>query len=236
MSGKRKRPWQSGTTLDLWPSLPISMCYTPPPLQLSRDEDDIIATLEHFDRIFDITLTISDPLLAKSNAWMKSFSILERLCLHAPHDHSTLPSGFLGGSAVASRKLRYIVLERVVVPTLPQLLSSSRGLIRLYLGKDVLTGEGYLSPAVLTAALSAAVRLELLHVDLPSNILGEQGSTDSGLSLPELVVLPALIHFELLAEGSNEYLESLVSVIHAPLLDTICVNISQQDALPLDTS
>ena len=65
---------------------------------------------------------------------MKSFPILERLYLHAPHNHS---SGFLGGSAVASRKLRYIVLERVIVPTLLQLLSSSRGLIRLYLGKDV---------------------------------------------------------------------------------------------------
>lgn len=31
----------------------------------SRDENDIIATLEHFDRIFDITLTISDPLLER---------------------------------------------------------------------------------------------------------------------------------------------------------------------------
>ena len=223
-----------GTNLALWPPLPISICYNTHWILSHVDEEDVTATLEHSDRIFEIKLTITNSLLEKTNAWMESFPVLERLCLGSPYPYSAvLPSGFLGGSAVTFRMLRYIVLERVSVPTLPQLLLSSRGLTRLVLGKHVLAGDGFLSPAVLAAALSAAARLEFLHVYLPSNISHkEQGSTDSGLHPPNLAVLPALIHFEL--QGSSEYLEDLVSRIHAPLLESICVRISQRHAQLLE--
>lgn len=153
---------------------------------------------------------------------MEAFSSLKRLCLNPPYGHSTvIPREFLGGPTLASRRLRYIALKGISTPTLPQLLSFSRGLIRLYLGKNVLTDKGYLSPAVLTAALSTAVGLELLHVYLLSKIHDEQRSTESGLPLPKLVVLPVLTHFELQVEGSNKYLEGLASVILGPLRERI---------------
>ena len=229
MSRKRQ-----GTTLDLWPPLPIYIHYNLSFLFL-EDKNDVIAALTHPDRIFEIDLTISNWLLEKSNAWVESFPILERLSLFSSdRSYPVLPSAFLGGSALASRRLRYIELERVYVPTLPQLLLSSQNLIRLFLGKGVIADEGFLSPAVLTAVLSAVARLESLHVYLPSNIFHEQGSTDSVLPLPKFVVLPALIHLELLLRGSDDYLEDLVSRIHAPLLETICVKASEEYARPMD--
>ena len=205
-----------------------------------ENEQDIIATLERSDRILNIKLNVSNSLLEKSNVWMESFPALEYLCLRSPHEDrqpepTVLPSGFLGGPTLASRRLRYIELERIYIPTLPQLLLSSRGLIHLYLGKDVLSGDGFLSPAVLSAALSTTARLESLHVHLPYNIFHEEkGSTDSELPPPNLVVLPALTYFKSVGNGSNEYLEDLVARIHAPLLERICVGISYEDARPLD--
>ena len=132
-----------GTNLDLWPPSPISICYNLARELSPKDEQDVVAMLEHSDRIFEIKLTISNSLLKKSNALMESFPMLERLSLFSPDYGSTvLPSGFLGGPALASPRLHYIVLEGVIVPTLPQLLLSSRGLIQLYLGNKVLAGHG----------------------------------------------------------------------------------------------
>jgi len=221
-----------GTNLDLWPPLPISICYNLARELSPKDEQDVVAMLEHSDRIFEIKLTISNSLLKKSNALMESFPMLERLSLFSPdHGSTVFPSGLLGGPALTSPRLHYIVLEGVIAPTLPQLLLSSRGLIQLYLGNKVLAGHGFISPGVLAAALSAAAQLEFLHVQFHSNIHKEQGSTDYGLPPPNFVVLPSLIHFEF--HGSNVYLEDLVSRIHAPLLERICVDISQKRPRPL---
>lgn len=82
--------------------------------------------------------------------------------------------------------------------------------------------------------LSAVAQLEFLHVYLPSNIFHKQGSTDSVLPPPKFVVLIALIHLELLLRGSDEYLEDLISRIHASLLETICVKVSEEYARPMD--
>jgi len=176
---------------------------------------------------------MSDSLLEHPNVWTESFPALERLCLSWAHpDPTVLTSEFMGGPAPASRRLRYIDLEGVSLPTLPELLLSSRDLIRLYLGEHVLTGDGFLSPADLATALSAGARLELLHVYLPSNKFHEEGSTDSMLPPSNLVVLPALTFFE--SNGSSEYLEDFVSRINAPLLKRIRVNVSREPAQPLD--
>ena len=227
-----------------------------------EDEQDIIATLEHSDRSFEINLNISNSLLEKSNVWTESFPELEleHLSLRSPSEYfqpesTVLPSGFLGGPALASRSLRYILLQRITVPTLPQLLLSSRGLTHLFLGKGVLEGGGFHSPAVLSAALSTAVRLESLHLHLPSDMFHEgQESSDSESPPPNLIDLPALTYFESEGRGSNEYLEDLVSRIRAPLLERICVRIpyehlrsnlrlsqfisrtKRMSALPIDTS
>ena len=184
-----------GTTLDLWPPLPISICYER--FGSLEDEKDVIAALAHPNRISEIDLPISHSLLEKSNAWVESFPILERLSLFSPNrNYPVLSNGFLGGTALTSRRLRRIELQRVYVPTLPQLLLSSQSLNCLYLGNGVISDEGFISPAILTDALSPVAQLEFLHVYLPSKIFHEEGSTDSILSPPKLIVLPALIHLE----------------------------------------
>ena len=233
----RVRPW---TKLGLWPPLPVCIHYNLN-IELPRwDVEEAIATLEQLrDRILEIRLTISDSLLEKSNVWMESFPLLEHLYLHSPvgreHPVTVLPSGFLGGPTLASRRLRCILLEKITVPTLPQLLSSCPGLMHLFLGNGVLAGDGFISPAVLTASLSTAARLESLHVHLPSDIFHEeQESTDSELPPPNLVVLPALTYFKSEGDGSIEYLVDLVSRIHAPLLERFCVRVPSQRARPLD--
>ena len=177
---------------------------------------------------------MSESLLEKPNVWTELFPALEHLCLSWPYPEPTVsPSEFLGCPALAPRRLRCIDLEGVSLPALPQLLLSSRDLIRLYLGQDVLTGDGSLSPADLPTALSAAARLELLHIYLPSNMFHkDEGSTDSMLPPSNLVVLPALTFFE--SNGSSEYLEDFVSRINAPLLKRIRVNVSREPAQPLD--
>lgn len=225
-----------GTTLDLWPPLPISIHSGAHQTLSSKEEQNVISTLRHSDRIFDIDLSISDSLLKKSNLWMKSFSALGRLCLTSPYHQSTvLPREFLGGPTITSRRLRYITFKGVSLPTLPQLLLSSCDLIRLHLGKNVLTGDGFLSPARLATALCTAARLEFLHVHLPSKVFHkDQGSADPMISPPDLVVLPALNYFDL--KGSNKYLEDFVSRIHAPALKSIRVDISNKNAERLEFS
>jgi hypothetical protein len=228
-----------GTTLGLWPPLPICITYdSHDDMPSLEDEQDIIATLEHSDRCLEINLKISNSLSEKSNVWMEPFPELERLCLRSPSEYcqresTVLPSGFLGGSTLSSRRLRYIVLERISVPTLPHLLLSSCGLVHLFLGKGVLEGDGFHSPAVLSAALSTAARLESLHLHLPSDIFYKaQESADSELHPPNLVDLPALTYFNSEGHGSNEYLEDFVSRIRAPLLEQIYVRIPYEHARP----
>lgn len=223
------------STLDCWPALPITIWYdTDTPLSCEV-EDDVLAGLKHSDRIHNIMLPISSSMLAKSTTSVWTFPELEHLSIMSPGpdgQFTVLPHTFLGGSTPTSKRLRRITLQSISFPTLPQLLMSSCDLAYLSLGPDVFTGEGFIPSDTLASSLSTATRLKTLYIYPPSELRHtlEQRSTHSRSSFPNLIVLPSLVDIEF--DGSHEYLEDLVSRIHAPFLLDIAVHIYQKGAQP----
>ena len=183
-----------------------------------KHEDEIAAALEHVDRIYEIKVTMSNSMLEKSAAWVEaSFPALESLHLISPHpDLMVLPDAFLAAStpSVTPRRLLHIELNNIYFLTLPQLLLSSRDLVSLSLRSDSVIMTTFLSPQTITSALSAASHLNTLSLclrDWPESV---QGSVQL---LSPNHLLPALDKF--CFDGSGDYLEDLVSRIHAPLLE-----------------
>jgi len=130
----------------------------------------------------------------------------------------TLPREFLCGPTPLPR-LRTIFLRYLHLPGLPQLLSSSRGLVSLRLDSHNLIGTGSIAPEDLSTALSSTTKLEHLRITCvkhPLNLRSLNSSPDN------LVVLPALTYFHF--GDSIEYLENLVSWIHAPHLMNLIVD------------
>jgi hypothetical protein len=76
----------SRKNLDIWPTFPIIIEYTAPHWQIIRnlDEDNIIAALEHPDRVRAIRLSLTGPQLgriATALAIQEQFPVLTHLIL-----------------------------------------------------------------------------------------------------------------------------------------------------------
>ena len=195
--------------LDVWPLLPIVM-------MVHRDEkwcDNIVATLEHSDRICEIDFkSYSSWKMEKLLAAMRQpFPSLTRLKLRSRSKPAPVdPDLFLGGSAP---HLQSLCLERIPFPGLPKLLVSAPRLVDLSL-REVFD-FGYITPGAIVAGLSILTRLESLNIGFKY----PQHRTDwknRRLPLPTRALLPVLtkLHFE----GDCEYLEDLVAQIDAPFL------------------
>jgi hypothetical protein len=117
-------------TLDVWPSLPLIIRHSICPDEVLR-EDDIIAVLQHSDRVCQIDLSGLDlPLIRRLLAAMQqTFPKLTYLRLDGMP--TTIPDSFLGGSALHLRKLH---LGHNLFPSLPKLLLSATCLVDLQLG------------------------------------------------------------------------------------------------------
>ncbi len=211
-------------SLDLWPHLPISVCYPKSPHHrrlASEDEENVLAVLKHANRISEINLPMTRQLALKSATSLKaSFPILQRLQLRSQESMRPLhiPDGFLGGSAPL---LRDIHLIRTVFPALPVLLLSSQALVSLQL--DDIPNPGYFSPEDLANSLSGMAQLNTLKIRfLPPN--AHERSMDS--SPINRAILPALTEFEI--KGNCEYVEDLVSRFDAPALGQINVTFIEQ--------
>ena len=212
--------------LDLWPAFPIiidNFYYT---LSKSLDDDDnIIAALEHPDRVRCLKLTVTSSLLGKVAAVAQEpFPALTRLMLLSEGGSvSVIPSEFLGGSAP---RLRQIRLEGIPYPTLPTVLTSASDLIDLQLYRIPYTG--YISPEVMVASLAALTRLDSLSIGFESSTSrpDQSGSIRRRAASPTRVVLPALTSFKF--RGASEYLEDLVARIDTPRLDFISITYFEQ--------
>ncbi|KAI0284824.1 hypothetical protein BC826DRAFT_1179207 [Russula brevipes] len=216
---ERGKVMKHKTHLDCWPAFPIFLQYDrnyAPAAEV--DEGRFFAALKHHDRIYEMSLTMSSWMLAKSTTWAEwSFPELQYLDLR---------SAFLNGPTSAPNQLRHVRLENISVHALPQFLVHSRNLVSLSLGANIFAGERFLSPEALVAALSATTRLRLLSLQDDSSIPHpEQGSAQPP---QDLTGLPNLI--TLIFRGSVEYMEDLVSRIHAPLVKqlTVSASFSQQ--------
>jgi hypothetical protein len=131
-------------TLDVWPPLPLLIHVSDYP---TPSVDNIIAALEHSDRVCQITLEyVTSSQLGKVWAAMQN-----------PSD------SFAAGSAP---RLRYLNWDGIPHPGLPKLLLSTTNLVTLQLWN--IPHSGYFSPEKMAPPLSALINLETFWLGLQS--------------------------------------------------------------------
>ena len=149
-------------SLGLWPALPIVILYFYYDIT-TDDDDNIVAALEHPNRVCDICLDVTGSDMEKIATMMQEpFPVLKDLYIQWEDLNSpVLPAEFLGGSAPC---LRTIYLERIPFPTLPTLLVFTSDLTSLELFN--ISPDGYISPGSMVVGLTA---LPTLRVVFSSN-------------------------------------------------------------------
>ena len=206
--------------LDIWPPFPIQVTS----FHLG---DNIIAALEHRDRISKICLSLRslryEKLAAVIQEPLPALTSLELAWEVGPGDESmpALPATFLGGSAP---RLESLTLKGVPFPTLPQLLLSCNDLSELTL-HDI-SYLGYISPEAMVTGLSALTKLTCLYIGFGAAFLPDQIIQHPPLLTRTTAVLPTLKEF--LFEGFSEYLEDLLAQIDLPQLEVISVMFLRQ--------
>jgi hypothetical protein len=174
--------------------------------------DNIMAALEHHDRICDIRLRVTDSDYERlATVMQKPFPALTNLDLSSYSNvHAlVLPDTFLRDSAP---RLRSLTLTSIPFPALPQLLLSCNDLSELRLLYT--PNFGHISPEAIVTGLSALPRLTYFQIEFRSS--------QTIRLLPPLTLsvartlLPALTEFEFF--GGSEYLEDLMARIDTPQL------------------
>ncbi|KAH9174789.1 hypothetical protein EDB89DRAFT_2241552 [Lactarius sanguifluus] len=207
--------------IGIWPAFPIIVRYVEWGRSvLPNDEDNVVAALEHPDRVSYLWLIVTGSQLEKMAMVMQEpFPVLESLYIRSGGGNApVLPAKFLGGSAP---RLQYIDLYGIPFPTLPTLLLSAGDLVSLRLFN--IPPTGYIIPKAMVACLAVLPRLESMVVGFQSAI-----SRPNRISPPPATrtVLPSLTSFEF--QGASEYLEDLAAQIDSPQLDRIKINYFNQ--------
>jgi len=211
--------------LDSWPAFPIVIYYAHgyPRLTISpKDEDNIIAALEHPDRVCDVVVDATSSQLEKMAKLMREpFPVLRYLSICSQDGNVLdLPSKFLGRSAP---KLQYICLSSMAYPALPKLLLSASDLVELKLHKIPQTG--YISPKKMVRCLATLTRLKFLSIAFQSPP-SRPNRIPVVTRSKRRAVLPALT--SLFFWGVREYLEDFAARINAPRLDSIDIRYLNQ--------
>ena len=182
-------------------------------------EDDIIAALEHPDRVRSIKLAVTSSLLeVAAPVLQEPFSALTTLWLSSKDpDAPVVPDISSSGPAP---HLWQIMLEGISFPRLPTLLSSASNLVDLQL-KDI-PQSGYISPEVMATSLAPLNRLYSLCIcfKAPISRLYIRSSPASTRHVLNLVTF----NFR----GSSEYLEHLLAQIDTPRLHGIIITYFNQ--------
>jgi len=200
-----------------WPDFPIVIDYHVRGIA-PYDEDNVIAALEHPNRIITISLRLNVDVSRLEDiaaAMQGPFPVLTYLNIISDDaDIPILLSRFSGGSAP---RLETINVCGTSVPALPTLLLSASNLVDLKLNEIPQTG--YISPETLVAGLETLTRLEFLDIGFES-----PASRPDHIPLPPVTrtVLLTLTYF--VFTGASEYLEDFAARIDAPRLDMIFMN------------
>lgn len=209
--------------LNIWPPLPL-LVYAD--LLETTGVDNVVAALEHSDRVREISITIS-PLSQWEELWKGMEEPLPELTfLHLDFEHEPvliLPDSFLGGYAP---RLQSLELNYVPFPGLPKLLLSATNLAELSL--SAIPPFGYISPEAMVTGLSALTHLERLYLGFESSLPCPDRQSRR---FPTRRVLPALTRFKF--HGASAYLDDLVARIDVPRLDDFSIIFF--DLLDLDT-
>jgi hypothetical protein len=201
-------------TLDVWPVLPIVVWSDD---HESWGMDNIVAALEHNDRIYRLDLNPQsshfEELLAAMQQPFPALKFLDLWLQRGDEPVPVVPASFLGGSAPV---LEVLALNRIPFPGLPKLLLSATHLVHLRLLN--IPHSGYISPEAMVNSLSALIRLESLTIrfEFPQSRPDQRRRRPPP---PTRTVIPVLTFLRFY--GVSEYLEDLVSRIDAPLLRTL---------------
>jgi hypothetical protein len=151
------------TALDIWPVLPLEIEYRQ--ICTWEEKDDVIAALEHHDRVQGISIGVSNTVWETLAAAMQvPFPELTTLWLWGEDgSEPVLPDSFLGGSAP---RLRTLSLAQIAFPAVQNLLLSANDLVQLDLHR--LPHSGYISPETMVACLSSLNRLESFELGFQS--------------------------------------------------------------------
>ena len=201
------------TSLDIWPPFPIIIARYFWDLDDSG-QDNIIAALEHHDRVISIDLECQNLFLVEkfSAVTQEPFPVLTDLVLRSSDEIApVLHEEFLGGSAP---RLRRISLENIPFLAFPKLALSATHLSTLFLGNIPIAG--YISPEAMATCLAMLPSLEYLYIRFRS-----PRSRPEQIGFPPLTraVLPALLYFDF--KGVSEYLEDLVARIDTPKIERL---------------
>ncbi len=202
------------------PVLPIVISF--PCCIEDSDEDNILAALEHPDRVRDVELYVPYSLFEKmATVMQRPFPALTRLWLQSNDDEPmlVLPDAFLGGRAPC---LQTIYLDGIPFPAAPTLLLSARNLIDINLCD--IPDTGYISPEATVASLAALSGLKYLTLGFRMGT-----SYPDPIRLPPITrtVLPALTTF--FFNGLFEYLEDFVAQIDTPQLNKLAIEYLDED-------
>jgi hypothetical protein len=175
--------------------------------------DNVIAELEHSDRICQINLHCGTTSQIE-NLWtaiqVPFPEVAALYLLYEDLSGPVLPDSFLGGSAP---RLRFLALTSIPFPGLPNLLLSATHLV--YLDLLNIPHSGYISPEAMVTCLSLLTSLEklVLQFNSPQSCPDQESRRPPP---PTRSILPALTSFSF--KGVNEYLEDIVSWIVSPRL------------------
>jgi hypothetical protein len=218
-------------TLYIWPPLLITLYYLGiqkssgnPKYKFGDDVDNIIAALEHRDRVCGMTVfnAPSSEIEEMLAAMQEPFPALKHLKLRPDVRFGRapvvrVPDSFLGGSAP---NLRILHLDRILpaFPGLQKLLLSASSLNSLLLYN--IPDSVYLSPDAIVTCLSALTWLKELAITFQSP---RSRPVRESRHPPPLthILLPTLNN--LTFQGVSEYLEDLVAQIDAPRLQALYI-------------
>ena len=195
--------------LGIWPAFPIAIDYVYSEIDKPNDGDNVIAALEHPDRVRYIALDIKGLKLEELVTVMQDpFPVLTYLNIFTTVGYiPVLPDEFLGGSTPCLQEIR---LARTPFPALPTLLLSARDLVTLQLYS--IPPAGYISPEEMVACLAVLPRLKMFGIEF--DMLTPQLNRSHPPPIAR-AILPALTSFNF--RGCCGYLEDLVAPIDGPI-------------------
>ena len=204
--------------LDVWPALPIVIWNSVDPTSLVEGADNIIAALEHNDRVYEINLgNVPNWLLKRlAGVMLGPFPSLTSLVFYSNDEPApVLPESFLGGSAPRLRSLR---LDNMPTPVLRNLPLIASDLVDLCLWD--IPDSAYISPEAMVACLATLTALQAVDLRFHSPQSRPNRASRRPPPLTRLV-LPSLVSCRF--HGVSEYLEDFVAQIDVPLLDAVTI-------------
>ena len=188
-----------------------------------NDKDNIIAALQHRDRVQAIEMKVPHSVFEElSTAMQEPLPVLThlRLISYPFAAMPIIPDTFLSGHAP---RLQTIFIAGISFPAAPTLLSSTRDLVNVAL-HDI-PSSGFIPPEAMVAGLAALSKLESLTLGYQWGV-----SYHGRIRLPPITraVLPALTKFSF--DGLFEYFEDFIGQIDAPQLNNLHITYLDEDA------